>query len=97
MNEPLSSPKNTRTNGSFDATAIIFIIRPSDELVSRSFSFIASARRRTNACDDAAGQLAGIAMQFLNRRPNGFLGQSLNGRTVLLLVVLLDKTIEVKR
>ena len=31
----------------------------------------------------------------LGRRPNGFLGQSLNDGTILFLVILLDKTVSV--
>ena len=35
------------------------------------------------------------ADQLLGRRPNGFLGLSLNDRTILFLVTLLDKTVSV--
>ena len=31
--------------------------------------------------------------QTVGRRPNGFLGLSLNDRTILFLVILLDKTV----
>ena len=34
-------------------------------------------------------------VQFEGRRPNGFLGLSLNDRTNLFLVILLDKTVSV--
>ena len=30
---------------------------------------------------------------IIDRRPNGFLGLSLNDRTILFLVILLDKTV----
>ena len=33
--------------------------------------------------------------KFRGRRPNGFLGLSLNDRTILFLVILLDKTVSV--
>ena len=33
------------------------------------------------------------AVVFKGRRPNGFLGLSLNDRTIIFLVILLDKTV----
>ena len=39
--------------------------------------------------DEKAGQMT------IGRRPNGFLGLSYNDRTILFLVILLDKTVSV--
>ena len=50
-------------------------------------------RRRKNGDLD---HHAAAGVVFLGRRPNGFLRLSLNDRTILFLVIVLDKTVSVR-
>ena len=53
---------------------------------------------RENARGPAAGAALAVVIALLypgGRRPNGFLGLSFNVRTILFLVILLDKTVSV--
>ena len=69
---------------------------------SRKAASLRQQNRTTEVCDGRAEQECGPILRELagggglkGRRPNGFLGLSLNDRTILFLVILVDKTVSV--